>query len=77
MLLPPPSPAPIGIRFASVNRAPPVQPVAARNAAAAFSTRFVPSTGTAGASHASVTSAAGSTVSVSPNATGHTTETSS
>ena len=76
-LLPPPRPAPIGIRFVSPNRAPPVQPVAARNACAAFNTRFVSSAGTAGSSHVSENPSAGSTVSVSPNSTGETTDISS
>ena len=53
------------------------QSVAARNACAALRTRFVPSAGTVGSSHVSENSPAGSTVSVSPNSTGATTDTSS
>ena len=74
-LLPPPSPAPIGTRFVREKRTPPRHPVRRRHAAAAFRMRFVPSTGTAGSSHASVVSAARSARNMSPNSSGATTDT--
>ena len=73
-LLPPPRPAPIGTRFCRKNFAPPRQPLAAANACAAFKTRLVSSTGTAGSSHANVKRSApaapgiSSARNVSPNA---------
>ena len=80
-LLPPPNPAPIGMRFSRKNFAPPVHPVTATKARAAFHTRFVSSTGTAASSHSSSNRAApppptwASTRKVSPNSTGATTDT--
>ena len=76
LLLPPPSPAPSGIRFSSEKCAPPFHPVASANARAARNTRFVSSISSVGSSHSSENpSARVSTFNVSPNSTGAATDT--
>ncbi len=78
--LPPPNPAPTGMRFSNANATRPRHPVAAAKASAARNTRLPPSVGTPGASQTSVAapvSPAHVARSVSPQASGATTETSS
>ncbi|MDF9832190.1 hypothetical protein M2103_000398 [Ereboglobus sp. PH5-5] len=77
LLLPPPSPAPVGIRLCRENCAPLPHPLALRNASAARKTKFVASTGTAASAHVSSNGAPSPINSIrisSPNDTGATTD---